>query len=349
MLWSTFLAAVNACLGPESTRRGLEAFRAQHTTNAIVDLQRFIPSFRQGNATVFNATNLTVESKAMVGALPPGAKVKAFYIYSNASSDDPNCKRIKLDFYPWNRRQEIICGHLDFNTWWGNCCWGPPGTCGTPPAPPAPDPSNPNPWSWRETRAYVYSISPHLDSFVIYPPLNPYDSLLMVWDGYKSIFNQTDVVPYSVEASEAVSSYVLSKIHRLIDRDPQLALADQGEYVAARRSLIREWRDNLVTDGQDAEYLANTVAPPGESFVSAGAAPIPLLQNITQILGTTANSLQAIQTIGLEGPLTVLLIINGLSQFWTLETGTDATDVPNGICQPADWATSGLVWYETNP
>ncbi len=341
MLWSDFLIAVNNLLGPEANRRGLESFRDQHIRNAVVDLQRYIPSMRVGNSSTFNVANLTVESNAMVGALPVGAKVKAFYIYSNATADDPNCKRYRLDYYPWEKRQDMICGLLDFKTWWG-CCNG----AGCPP-PPAPDPTNPNPWSCCETRAYVYSISPHLGSFVIYPPLQTYTTLLMVWDGFKVKFNPTDVVPYPEEASEAVAAYLLGKIHRIIDKNPQLAEEDKIDYVAARRALIREYRDNQVTDGKDEEYLSNLVTPPGQSFITAGAQAVPLLQNITQLLGTTANSLQAVATTGLTTPLTVMVIIGGINTLWTLKVGTDATDAPNGIVQPNDWATSGLVWYES--
>jgi hypothetical protein len=201
----------------------------------------------------------------------------------------------------------------------------------------------------------VYSISPHLDSFIIYPALNPYDNLLMVWDGYKSVFNNTDIVPYPLEASEAVSSYCLSKIHRLIDRDPQQAAADWEAYVLSRRALIREYRENLVTDGQDDEYLSNIIPPPNENLITAGATPIVLLQNITAIAGTAPNCLAAIPTSTatgpLIGPLTVMIFINGIPQIWTLRTGTDATDVNNGILQPNDYLTAGagLVWYSTNP
>jgi len=351
MTWQNFLAGVNACLGPESNRRGLEAFRLQHMTNALVELQKFVPSMRQGNSTQYLAANLTQESQAMVGILPAGAKAKAFYIYSNATTDDPNCKRYKLDPYPWSRRQEILCGQLDFKTWWGNCCWGVPGVCPSPPLPPAPNPANPNPWSWCQKRGYVYSISPHLDSFVIYPSLNAYDTLLLVWDGYKTTFNPTDIVPYPMEATEAVSAYVFSKVHRLIDKDPQGAAQDYLDFLRMRTSLIREWRENLVADGQDDEYLSNLIPPPGQSLIAAGAEAIPLLQNITAIAGTTPNCLAAIPTynVGLTVPVTVMVIINGVNQFWTLKTGTDATNVPEGICQSNDWAQSGFVWYESNP
>lgn len=349
ILWSTFLGAVNACLGPEGTRRGLEGFRAQHITNAIIDLCRFVPSFRLGNSTVFTAANLTQQSQAMVGVLPPGCKPKAFYIFSSASGDDPNCKRYKLDHYPWSKRNDILCGRLSFDTWWGNCCWGPSGTCPPSPSPPPVDPTNPNPWSWCSSRGYVYSISPHLDSFIIFPSLNQYDSLLLVWDGYKTVFNPNDLVPYPIEASEAVSAYVFAKVHKLIDREPQLAAADNIDYLNARRALIREYRDNLVTDGQDDEYLSTLVPPPAQPFITAGAEAIVLLQFITAIAGTTANCLQAIPTIGLTGPLTVAVIINGITQLWTLQTGSAPTDVPNGICLPPDNALSGLEWLESNP
>lgn len=349
MLYSDFLASVDNCLGPEAIRRGLESFRDQHTRNCLVDLQRYIPSFRLGNVTTYQMGDLTVESKAMIGALPQGAKAKAFYIYSTGPNDDPNCKRYRLDYYPWSKRQDIVCGRLDFRTWWGGCCWG-VGGCAAPNPPPV-DPANPNPWSWCESRAYVYSISPHLDSFVIYPPLNSFSALKLVWDGFKAKFNPTDVVPYPEEASEAVAAYVLWKTHRLIDKNIPLAQQDQQDYLNARRALIREWRDNQQTDGQDDEYANNLVPPPGESLVSAGAQAVPLLQNITQIAGTTANSLQAISTVGLttNGPLMVMLIIGGLTQFWTVKQGADATDVPNGICQAGDFATTGNVWYQSQP
>lgn len=350
MLFSTFQAAVNACMGPEAQRRGLEAFRAQHIVNAMIDLARYIPSYRLGNSTVFTAANMTVESKAMLGLMPVGAKPKAFYIYSTGPNDDPNCKRYKLDRYPWARRHELVCGQLDFHTWWGGCCWGPGGCPPLPPAPPV-DPTNPNPWGWCDSRAYVYAISPHQDNFLIYPPLNPYDSLLLVWDGYKTVFNPTDVIPYPMEASEAVSSYVLSKIHKLIDRDSSLAADDMQSYVLARRALIREYRENLVADGEDDEYSGDFVPPPGESFVAAGAEAIVFLQNITALLGTAANCLQAIVTSSplLTGPLTVAINIGGPTQLWTLKTGADPTDAPNGIIRAGDWAISGLVWYQSQP
>jgi hypothetical protein len=348
MLYSTFLAAVNALLGPEAIRQGTAGLRSQHITNALIDLQRYIPSYRIGNSTTFLAANLTVESQAMVGAMPLGAKPKAFYIYSNASGDDPNCKRYMLDRYPWKKRQDLLCGRLDFPTWWSNCCWGfPGGVCPPCPTPPV-NPSCPNPWSWCEERGYVYSVSPHLDSFIIYPSLNAYDSLLFIWDGYKSVFNPTDTVPYPIEASEAVAAYVLAKIRRQIDRDVNLARESWSDYLNARRSLIREYNENLVADGEDDEYLANLVAPPGESFISAGATTVPLLQNITAIAGTTANCLAAISTVQLTGPLTVMMIIGAFNQLWTMKQGTDATNVAEGICQANDWATTGNVWYRSN-
>lgn len=346
MTWAQFQAGVSALLGPEAIRRGIAALVAQHTANAVIDLQRYIPSFRQGNSTSFLAANLTVQSKAMVGSMPLGAKVKAFYIYSNATGDDPNCKRYKLDYYPWSKRQDIICGRLDFKTWWG-CC-GAGGPC--PPFPPAcsipTDPTSLNPWGWCEERAYVYTISPHLDSFVIYPPLNPYDTLLMVWDGFKSTFSPTDVVPYPIEATEAVAAYVLTKVRKQIDRDLNLANSSQTDYLSARRALIREWRDNQVTDGQDDEYLTNLIPPPAESLIMAGAQAVPLLQSITAIAGTTPNCLQAIATAAFTGPTAVLVRIGGLTQMWICQAGVDATDVPNGICQAGDWAVTGNVWYQ---
>lgn len=348
MLWSQFKQAVIDCMGPDGVRRGLEAFRDQHIANAVIDLQRYVPSMRVGNVTTFTAADMTAESQAMVGAMPLGAKVKALYIYSTASGADPNCRRHRLDFYPWARRQDMVCGRLDFTTWWGGCNWR---GCGGGPCPVPPAPTTPGccPEWWGASRAYVYAISPHLDNFVIYPALTATTNLLMVWDGFKSSFSDGDVVPYAIEVSEAVSAYVLSKVKKTIDKNREDAADSWNDYVTARRALVREYRDNLSTDGQDDEYAGNLVVPEGV-LAAAGADPIPVLQNITAVAGVTPNCLQAIPTASLVGsvPLAVVIYIAGDAQMWTLKAGADATDVANGICRAVDWATTGLIWYQTS-
>jgi hypothetical protein len=92
------------------------------------------------------------------------------------------------------------------------------------------------------------------------------------------------------------------------------------------------------------------IIPATTAFAAFGAVEVPLLQNITALVGTTANCLQSLATWNLETPYTVGLAIPGSPiQFWTARGGTDATDAANGIVQAGDWAETGVVWYKSNP
>jgi hypothetical protein len=96
--------------------------------------------------------------------------------------------------------------------------------------------------------------------------------------------------------------------------------------------------------------MSNPIVPPLVAFAAFGAQEVPILQNITALLGTTANCLQAVATDKVQGPYTVALMLPGLPiQFWTARGGTDATDVSNGIVQAGDFAATGVVWYQSQP
>ena len=96
--------------------------------------------------------------------------------------------------------------------------------------------------------------------------------------------------------------------------------------------------------------MSNPIIPPLIAFAAFWAQEVPILQNITAILGTTANCLQAVATDKVQGPYTVALMLPGQPiQFWTALGGTEATDVPNGLCRAGDWAQTGVVWHQVNP
>jgi hypothetical protein len=345
MLYSEFVTSVTNLLAVEANRRGLETYRDQHIRNCLADLQRYIPSFRVGNVTTYTQADVTIESRANLIQLPDGCTPRAFYIYSSATPDDPNCKRFKLDWFPWDRRQEMICGRLDYRNWW-NWCWrNGPGPC---PTPPAPDPSSPNPWSWAERRAYVVAVSPHTRTAVFYPPLNAYTNLKLVWDGFKMTYNAGDWVPYPEQASEAVAAWILSKIHRIIDKNLPLAAADWQDYLTARRALIRDYRESQTINGEDEEYVSNLINPPAAGLVAAGAQSIAYLQLITALEGVTPNCLAYIPTVNIGTPQPVIINVGAGDVVFTLKPGVDADDPANGVVRPNDWATSQKVWYQSN-
>lgn len=253
ILWSDFVDAVDDHLAVEGVRRGTEAFRTRQIRNAVLDLQRNIDSYREANATIYAAADLTVEGRAQLVTLPEQAIPTGLYLY-DATATDPLCRRNQMDRYPWGKRSDLICGSLNFATWWG--CWLPIGGCPTPP-----DPGTCEPWCTG--RAYVYAMSPMARNLLIYPQVTDSTRLLLVWDGFRYTFDPSDEVPYPENASEAVAYYVMEKIAQFVDKDSAQAQARGLMYRQKRLELIRDARDqrDQITGANAEEFGANIVAP----------------------------------------------------------------------------------------
>lgn len=263
MLWSDFIAEVNAQLSVEANRRGLESFRDRFIRNAVLDLQRYIPAFRQGLTTTYLMADVTALDKCSLVQLPTGAKPKELWQYSTDPADDLYCKRYRLDFYPWASRQDLVCGKLDFMNWWAGGCW-PAGTC-----PPAPAPACTQ--NWCESKGYVYTIAPHGTNFLVYPAINDKTALLLLWDGYKTAFLNGDTIPFYDGTSEAVAAYLMSKLSLYVDKNPGLAREHDAFWKAKRLALYRDWQETQDAEGKGDEYGASVVAPPQNGTFQTGS------------------------------------------------------------------------------
>lgn len=259
MLWSDFVTAVNDHMPIESVRRGLSTMRARQIRNAVLDLQRYIRAYRAPFKTTYTSADVTLTGVAQLAALPSGAKPKALYIYKVDDVDEPyndECCRYRLEFYPWNRRQDLICGRLDYLTWWGCAC----GTGNCPPAPLTADELA----NWT-AKAYVFTMAPMGRNFLFYPQVTDSTRLLLIYEGYLYDIDDADDVPFPEEASEAVAYYVLSRIAQTVDKDPASAAAYFQQYRDKRLSLFRDAQqegiDDLSNDPKDQEYGATAVAP----------------------------------------------------------------------------------------
>lgn len=339
MLWSDFVDAVNSHLSVDATRRGLEAFRDRYMRNAVLDLQRYIRSYREGNTTTYLLADVTAVGQAQLVKMPSGCKPKAVFIYSTAAGDDPLTMRYRLDFYPWKSKQDLISGKLDFWSWWGTLQW--------PVTPPPTPPANCNGWDWCRRQAYVYSVAPFGTNFLIYPPLDANKALLLVWDGYKMDFEDTDTIPFPEDAAECVAAYIKWKITLDVDKNIPLAREHRSFYNERRLSLYRDWQDTLSIE-EDGEEYDGMVVPPPNNFSNFAAQDIPLLGTVTMIEGVTNTALAAVPTVGLNVPLTVMIIIGGINQIWTLIAGTLADDPSNGVVRPNDYSLANpKVWTQS--
>lgn len=341
MTWGEFISEVNDQLSVEANRRGLEAFRNRFIRNAVIDLQRYIPGYRQGNTTTYLLANVVQLDQCSLVQLPDGAKPTEIYQYSTNPADDQYCKRYRLDFYPWESRQDLICGKLDFMTWWAGCSW-PTGVC------PPPVPQNCNGWNWVQRKGYVYTIAPHGKNFLVYPPINDSTALLLLWDGYKSEYADIETIPFPHEAAEAVAAYLRWKLTIDVDKNPALAREYYAFWKERRLSLYRDWQETQDADKKGEEYGDMTIPPP-TNFSQFGAQNIPLLPGITALEGSTVIALANITTVYLAVPFTIMIIIGGVNQLWTLKGGTDADDPTNGIVRPNDYngLTNAKVWSQS--
>lgn len=261
MLWSAFVDAVESHLAVETNRRGLEAFRARHMRNAVLDLQRYIRQYREGFKTTYTSADLTLNGIAQQGTLPSGAKPKAFYIYLQDEDEEPYnaaCCKERLQYYPWLKRQDMICGRLDFLTR-SACCGLPIGGCSV-------DPSNVDDQAWL-AKAYVYTMGPMGREFLVYPQVTDSTRLLVIFDGFLySDIDDADDVPFPEEASEAVAYYLLSKIAGTVDKSPAMAADYTAQYRQKRLELYRDAQqegiDDAADDPKDQELGATAVNPP---------------------------------------------------------------------------------------
>lgn len=340
MTWGEFVDAVESHLAVEANRRGMEAFRERYIRNGVLDLQRYIRGYRTANTTVYTAADLEDESQAQLGSLPNGCKPKALYIYSvDETLNNPLCYRYRLGFYPWNQRQEMICGALNFSTWWGGSCCTTQG-CGQTPL----TPEQQQVWL---TKAYVYTLSPMGRNFLIYPKVTASTRLLLVWDGFKYAFSDSESINLPEQASEAVAAYVQAKIARNVDKNLALSREFETDYVRLRLSLFRDFQETQDAEEKDEEYNStNIVAPLPAELAEFGAQAIPFLATINALAGSSTNALAAIPTTSLDLPFTVEIIIGGVPQLWALNSGTTATGT--GVQRPNDFdlTTNPRVWVQ---
>lgn len=261
MLWSAFKTAVESHLAVETNRRGLEAFRARHMRNAVLDLQRYIRAYRSPFKTTYAVANVTTIGVAQQIALPSGVVLpKALYIYKVDDVDEPyndECCKERLEWYPWNARQDLICGQLNFATW--SACGCSVGGCAVEPA------SVEDLQAWL-AKAYVYTMAPMGKYIIFFPQITASTRLLLLFESETYSPADADDVPFPEQASEAVAAYLLSRIARVVDKDPNQALAYDAEYRRLRLSLFRdamqEGISDLSEDPPPQEIGATTVAPP---------------------------------------------------------------------------------------
>jgi hypothetical protein len=313
--WPQFVDLVKEHLTVDANRRGTETFLRRMIVNAVVDLQRFIIPYRDGHTTTYTEFELEDIGQAQLGMLPSQAKLQAFWWQSSLDADNPNCARNRLDFFPWKYRHMLTSG------------------------------------AYGCSRAFVYAVGPMARQFMIYPRVSDekMTSVVLVWNGLKSVFLDSDLVPWPDEAAEAVAYYVKAKLMLNVDKDIRLAQVNEELYKLKRLSLYRDQVEGLSAELPDEEYIDSEIPVPG-SLMPYGDEHIPFLRAIATIDGLGDDAFVTVPTKQLPIPFTVSIQVSDFfvfqSKLWTLKAGSDAHDPESGIVRPNDFdPLNPRTWY----
>ena len=169
---------------------------------AVIDLQRYIETFRIGHETIFTQDDLTEEGQASLGQLPDNAILRQM---DYVKLGQP-CVRQPLSQYPWENRFDLICGNIR-----------------------------------TVSCQYAIAIDPQLRSFVVYPKVESNRQLSLIWDAKlekgKSEFVDDEGVPFSEASAFAVSLFVSAHLRLKMDQDATGFKNFMDQYVDARTNL----------------------------------------------------------------------------------------------------------------
>lgn len=216
--WSDFVELVKQHTPVEADREnvavgqgvGKKSLYELYVRAGYANLMRYVPYYQVENVTEFFDTNVIKEGLASKLSLPEASKIRYAKLKFQTSNSTSQVVPI-----PWDARQSLIDGA---NRGTGRVKI---------------HPSKP-----------LLSISPHNDLAYLYPALVDGTSLVVIWNGVRKSFKDTDnirVIEGGEEEAEAVSYYVLWKLNRQVD---EVAISDrmQADWKRKRRELKIETR-----------------------------------------------------------------------------------------------------------
>lgn len=292
MLYSQWLDLVYDNISVEANRRGLEKFRQRHIFNGMVNLQRYIVAYRTGHKTIYTQSAMEEMGAAQMADIPVNARPTAIYHYSEDKSDltprtpTPSVEDggfltpdfDEADFTTVDAAEGADYDPADFDP----ADFSTAGGSVTTVHPFYPDLAEArlkrrnrlDYTSWmdrqkmingqRGCRDYVYAISPHGRKFMVFPRITDEMStrIVLFWDGIKESWQPGDVLNWPEATAEAVASYYMMKVERLVNKNIALSREYERDWVGLRLALYREAREKLDAEKPEEESILTTQAVP---------------------------------------------------------------------------------------
>lgn len=209
--WAQFKANVRLLLPVDANRFGVGTgatnYLDQLIKQGVIDIQNFVPYYRNGNETIYMPDDLAEDGLASVGELPDGAyPVEAFYVKTGST-----CVRQPLWPYDYSARHDLICGNPRIT----NC-------------------------------QFAIAIDDRQGrNFYVFPKVEVGREMSLFWDGVKTDYQDSETVPFDEQVEMAVAMFVKAALAREVDKDLAMSMSyignpqTPGSYMNLRTSLFR--------------------------------------------------------------------------------------------------------------
>jgi hypothetical protein len=229
--WIEFQNEVQFLMPQDADRLGMDNYLPRLIREAVIDLQQFIPAYRNRHETLYYPQDFALDGAASVGTLPPKSEILEMWLFNLARSE-----RVPVMKMDWERRFGLVhqrhdCGGefgLEFMTLTSSSVA-------------AIELINRLPTTRTVAgKCGLAAIDPQGSTFYLSPILLDGWVLTMFWNGRKLDFRDNEAVPFDEDASFAVAAWCKSKIAMEVDRDAERSQMFMQEYQLKRLNLYLE-------------------------------------------------------------------------------------------------------------
>lgn len=216
--WSQFVAAVNGLLPVDSQRIGpVQPYILLLIRLGVIELQNFIPAYRKGHETLYQASDFVGEGWASRATLPPQARPGDAYLVAYDKNPDGtfknSCRRFPLVDFAWENRMALVNSKVALNAGKGMICFD------------------------RQA-----------ETFYVYPSVKDGQNISLFWEGLKINFQDNESTPFDEQMTLVVADYCKSRLSREVDKDLPLKADYKESYVEGRRLLYLNLKDRGRTN-----------------------------------------------------------------------------------------------------
>ncbi len=230
--WSEFKDKVLKMMPLDANRLGMDDYLPGLIREAVIDLQDFIPSYKEHHESLYYPNDFASDGSASVGTLPPNSKLESVWLFKFEEA-----MRFPVVPWDWERRFELV--HHNVPNMLGNDYM-----VLTAASFASIELINRLlTQSGARRRVGLMAPDPSGRKFYLYPTLVDGWVLSVNWIGRKLEFREGERVPFEEGATFAVADWAQSKIARTIDHDNDRATGFMRDYLLKRTNLFLENKD----------------------------------------------------------------------------------------------------------